>query len=325
MTKPTIAIFSAAAVVLLTAALAAPNQGQLQQEQVPQPAASEDYIVRSNANLVLLDVSVLGAGGVPVAGLNKDRFSIREDGKEQSIKQFSALDTPVSMGFVIDASGSMQNKVGGVRRAVNAFLDASNPDDEYFLLGFNDHPRFGLDPATKPFSQDRNVIRSSMYGMQVAGRTALYDGLNTALEHIAKSKFERRFLVLVSDGADTASKMTLQDILFEVRTHPVTVFTIGLFTDEDQDRNSGVLKQIARVTGGRYFNPSTADQIETACLSIAKDIRARYTLAYTPPENGRSGVRKIQVGLTKLPSEPRLAVRARTEYLLGSLTDDQKN
>lgn len=310
MTQRTIAM-TVAGVVTLSAVLAGAQQQQ-------------DYVVRSDANLVLLDVSVMGAGGVPVAGLEKDRFSVREDGKEQTIKQFSALDTPVSMGFVIDTSGSMQDKVGGVRRAVNAFLDASNPDDEYFLVGFNDRVRFGLDPETKPFTQDRKIVRSSMYGMDVVGRTSLYDGLHTALEHVAKSTYERRFLVLVSDGADTASKMTLQDILFEVRTHPVTVFTIGLFTNEDEDRNSGVLKQIARVTGGRYFNPLTAEQIESACLSIAKDIRARYTLAYTPADSGRAGVRKIHVGLTKGPNQGRLAIRARTEYLLDA-AGSQKN
>lgn len=274
----------------------------------------EDYVVKSNANLVLLDVSVTGVGGVPVAGLSRDRFSVSEDGKKQIIKQFSAADTPVSMGFVLDMSGSMQHKVGGVQRAVNAFLAASNPDDEYFLIGFNDRPKFGLDPAAKPFTRDRNAIRSAMYGMKAAGKTSLYDGLGSALEHIGKSKFERRFLILVSDGRDTASEMTLQDIVFEVRTHPVTVFTIGLFTDEDPDRNSGVLKRLAKVTGGRYFNPITAEDIEAACLAIAKDIRARYTLAYTPPESGKPGVRKIHVDLTRLPSEPRLAVRARTEY-----------
>ncbi|BDC49560.1 hypothetical protein F183_A18760 [Bryobacterales bacterium F-183] len=274
----------------------------------------EDYVVRSNANLVLLDVSVLGSGGVPVAGLGQDRFSVFEDGRKQAIKQFSGVDTPVTMGFVLDMSGSMENKVGGVRRAVNAFLAASNPDDEYFLVGFNDQARFGLNPETAPFTHDSKALRSAMYGMEAKGRTALYDGLSAALSHIGKSKFERRFLVLVSDGRDTASRLKLDDILFEARTHPVTVFTIGLFQAEDEDRNSGVLKQLAKITGGRYYNPVTAEQIESACLSIAKDIRARYTIGYTPAEEDRDGVRRIRVEVARMPDAPRMSVRARTEY-----------
>ena len=252
-------------------------------------AVQQDVVMRANADLVVLDVSVFGSTGVPVSGLVKEQFVIREDGKRQNIKQFSAAESPVSIGFLIDMSGSMRSKLDGVRRAADAFLRASNPKDEYFLIEFNDKAWIGL-PAGLPFSSGNEVIRKALLSVRAEGRTALYDGLMLGLRHVQNSKYERRVLVLITDGKDTASSTSISEAIQYVRSSPITVYTIGLFGDDDDDSNPALLKHLAKLTGGRFFHPATPEEIARDCGAIARDIRARYTLAYTPPETAQSAI-----------------------------------
>jgi len=275
--------------------------------------ATDDFIGRSNANLVVLDVSVVGSNGVSVASLDRDQFLVSEDGKPQTIKQFSAAEAPVSVGFVIDMSGSMHSKLESVRRATSAFLDVSNPGDEYFLIGFNDKAWIGL-PAGIQFSRRGDDIRRALLSVRAEGRTALYDGVAPALEHVKLRKYERRVLVLMTDGKDTASSLRLADAMQYVRSSPVTLYTMGLFDEDDEISTRRVLKQLARISGGQFFEPLNATQIERDCAVIARDIRARYTLAYTPPEEAKSAIRKIKVDLVRESGSPKAFVRARSEY-----------
>jgi len=278
------------------------------------PEAS-DFVLRLNSNLVVLDVSVTDGDGVPVGGIGKDRFRIHEDGKSQTISQYSADERPVSLGFVIDSSGSMFKKVLQVRRAVHSFLTVSNPEDSYFVLGFNDIPRLGL-PGETPFTSQPEQVKDAVASFRAEGKTSLYDGLSVALNHIQSSSLERRFLVVVSDGKDTSSSLRLVDSIRQCRSSRVTIFTLGLFEDEDEDQNSGVLKQMARVTGGQYFHPADSKELSDACVRIARDIRARYTLAYTPPDSAKRALRRIKVELAARPDEGKRVVRTRTEYTL---------
>jgi Ca-activated chloride channel family protein len=284
-------------------------------------ADQQDYIVKSSADLVVVDVSVVGSNGTPVAGLAKDNFVISEDGQRQSIKQFSSNEAPVSIGFVLDMSGSMHDKVEGVRRAANAFLDASNPRDEYFLIGFNDKAWVGL-PAGTPFSSSLREVRKALAAIRPEGRTALNDGIVLALKHVETSHYETRVLVLVSDGKDTSSSLRLSDALQFVRSSPVTIYTIGLFEEDDIDKDPALLKNLARMTGGKFFHPVNQDQIEEACAAIAREIRARYTIAYTPPAEARQSVRKIKVELLHAANAPKASVRARTEYSIKKPVDN---
>jgi Ca-activated chloride channel homolog len=273
-----------------------------------------DFVLRLNSNLVVLDVSVTGADGVPVAGIGRNRFRISEDGKAQIISQYSADERPVSLGFVVDMSGSMSNKVLRVRRAVSSFLSVSNPEDLYFVVGFNDIPQLGLRDAA--FTGKAEEVRDAVASFRAEGRTCLYDGVSVALNHIQTSSLERRYLVLVSDGKDTASSIRQDEAMQRCRSSRVTIFTLGLFEDEDEDQNSGVLKQIAKVTGGQYFHPADAKELSDSCVRIARDIRARYTLAYTPPGAAKRALRRIKVDLIPRPDEGKRIVRTRTEYTL---------
>ena len=276
---------------------------------------ASDLVLRLNSNLVVLDVSVTSADGVPVAGVGKERFRVSEDGKPQIISQYSADERPVTLGFVVDMSGSMFKKVLHVRRAVNSFLTVSNPEDLYFVLGFNDIPQLGLREGT-PFTGKAEEVRTAVASFRAEGRTCLYDGLSVALKHIQESTLERRHLVLMSDGKDTASSIRLDESIQRCRASRVTIFTLGLFEDEDEDQNAGVLKQMARVTGGQYFHPADAKELSDACVRIARDIRARYTLAYTPPTAAKRALRRIKVEVVPRADEGKRIVRTRTEYTL---------
>ncbi len=304
------------------------RKDRAQQQQQPSPQTVEDYVLRSHANLVVLDVAVVNASGAPVSGLARDQFLVREDGRIQAIKQFTADDAPVSLGLLLDMSGSMSRKMPAMHRAIDAFLGASNPRDEYFVVAFNDRPRFVL-PAGVAFSHRREDVRAALLASRPQGRTALYDGLAAAVQHLGAGSYERRVLVLISDGKDTASALSLSAALRRVRSAPVTIYTMGLFSgaEEADETNRGVLKRIARITGGFYFSPENADGIEQACVRIARDIRARYTLAYTPPEltkseaaaPGGNAIRKIKVELLLRDRlGPGLSVRARSEYVAAA-------
>jgi len=283
-------------------------------------AASQEFKLRSDTNLVLLDVAVLGSGGKPVSGMGKEQFLIWEDGKPQPLKFFSVAEAPVSMGFVLDMSGSMARSLASVIRAVRALLEASNPEDEFFVTGFNDRAWLAL-PAGVPFSKNATDVQRTLQSFRPAGRTSLYDGLVLAFQHVEKSHFERRILVLISDGKDTASSARFSEVLKYARTTPVTVYSVALAEEGDPDSRIGVLKQIANVTGGRFFRPESLEDLQRDCVAIARDVRARYSLAYTPPGESKSPVRKIKVEIKRGTNESKRTVRTRTEYSLEKPTN----
>jgi Ca-activated chloride channel family protein len=273
------------------------------------PQGRDDYVLRTNANLVVLDVAVEDGRGRAVEGLTKEHFAIFEDGRRQTVKQFSAVEAPVSMGLVLDMSRSMTPRVESLRHAARDLMKANNSLDEYFIAGFNDRVVFAL-PV--PFSSDSGQIASALDSLRPEGMTSLYAGVLAALDHIGNSHYERRVLVLISDGKDTASRVPLSEVTGSVRSHPVTIYTIGLFEDGDPDQNSGVLKQLAQISGGRYFRPQSGEEVAKACVRIALDVRSRYTLAYTPADTAGGVVRRIRVALER-PGRGGLRVRARTE------------
>lgn len=282
----------------------------------PRPQ-DQDYVVRMNADLVVLDIAVETRQGRTIAGLLRENFTVYEDGRPQVVKQFSSAETPACIGLVLDMSLSMLQRVASLRNAVNAFLEASNTRDEYFVVGFNDKPRLALAKGAA-FASDRGVVRAAVNSLQPEGMTSLYDALVLALAHTRHSTMERRVLVVVSDGADTASHTKLGEVLRQTRSNPVTIYTVGLFEGDDPDQNRGVLKQLARISGGRYYNPLHPVDIQRDCLQMAREIRARYTLAYTPAADPKSGViRKIRVQVTNPADREKYVVKTRTEITLA--------
>ncbi len=270
-----------------------------------------DYRLTAESNLVVLDVSVRNSSGY-VSNLTKENFQVRENGKLQQINGFSHGDDPVTVGLVIDDSGSMRQKRLAVINAALGFIDASNPKDEVFVTHFNDRVRRGL-PDDVPFSDDPQLLRASLFRNPAEGRTALYDAVVSSLNHLKEGRQEKKSLLLISDGGDNASRSQLSDVIDAVGESRATIYTIGVFEEDDPDRNPGLLRRLSSVSGGESFLPHETDDLNAICRHIAKDIRSRYTITYVPSDSNGKPLRTISVTATSATGK-KLSVRARTSY-----------
>ena len=277
--------------------------------------AAQDVKFSSVSNLVLLDVSVKNSKGGYAPGLSKDNFRVYEGGQLQTITHFSREDAPVTVGLVIDTSGSMSPKYSQVVTAAMVFIHESNPSDEIFVVNFNDNVTAGLPPEL-PFSDNVIQLRSALSLAKPEGRTALYDAVATALEHLEKGTRDKKTLVLISDGGDNHSSHTFVDIKRMVEKSRATIYTIGLFDESDQDKNTGVLRQLSGISGGETYLPQEISQVTEVCRQVAKDMRARYTIGYVPGDSGdRTSVHKLKV-VASQPDGPKLIVHTRTSYVI---------
>jgi VWFA-related protein len=284
-------------------------------------AQERDYKLTTQANLVVLDVSVADASGGFVSGLTKDDFRIVENGKAQTIASFSHADEPVTAGLVIDNSGSMRPKREAVNRAALAFIDASNADDEIFVTHFNDRVHPSL-PSGVPFTGDRAVLMRALLAGPAQGRTALYDAMVDSLRELEAGHQRRKCLLLISDGGDNASHRQAPDVVDTLRGSLATIYTIGIFDDDDEDRNPRVLKRLAEISGGQSFFPKELGQVDEICRRIAADIRNRYTIAYVPSAEASNTIRKIRVEI-QTEKHRKLIVHARTSYRFPDSAGDR--
>jgi Ca-activated chloride channel homolog len=283
--------------------------------KVPPPPIDPDaYRVSSNVELVLLDVSVKNSEGGFVSGLKKDDFKVFENKVEQNITAFNAQDVPVTVGLVVDNSGSVRPKKPEIITAALTFVTNSNPHDEIFIVNFNDRVMMGL-PQDMPFSADRNILRQALLKNPAQGRTALYDGLVTALEHLAKGRLSKKTLVLISDGGDNSSEISHDELMRKAEESLATIYTVGIYDADDKDKNPGFLKDLARTTGGEAFIPQNPSHLVGVCEKIAKDIRNRYTIGYVPSNREFDGKpRKLKV-IASSPEGKKYDVRTRTHYI----------
>ena len=283
------------------------------------PALAQDsfpeYKIHTDVELVLLDVSVKDANGGSVTGLTRDQFRIYENGVPQKITEFAVADMPVAVGLVMDDSGSMEPRRPSVITAGVAFIEASNPLDQIFVLNFNDKVRRGL-PESIPFTGDVDMLRLALSKHRPEGQTALYDAIAVGLKHLESSRRDKKTLVVVSDGGDTCSRHSFKEVMRLIEESAATVYTVGIFDPNDPDRNPGVLKRIANLSGGECFLPGELETILPICQKIAKDIRNRYTIGYLPVRiNDKGGERKIRAEASS-PEYKKLIVRTRTAYRL---------
>jgi Ca-activated chloride channel homolog len=280
------------------------------------PKQQEDqngFTLRSDVRLVLLDVAVKDQRGAFVSELVKDNFTVTEDGRPQELSVFAHDDLPATLGILVDESFSMRPKRADILRAADTFIDLSNPLDEVFVLNFNDTVRAGL-PAGTLFSSDPQQLRAALQGGIPRGRTALNDAVVIGLHHLRLGHRERKALLLISDGGDNASTNTRRQMLNAVEKIPATIYTIGLFDEDDPDRVPGLLKQISFVSGGQCFLPQDAAETTPICQHIAEDIRARYTLGYIPRADGNTErIRHLRVAV-KAAGRDKLTALARTSY-----------
>ncbi|MEO8594269.1 MAG: VWA domain-containing protein [Candidatus Solibacter sp.] len=294
-----------------------------QQEPAPPSAATAGAKISVNVDLVQLRATVRNRKGGLVSGLQKQDFQVYEDGRPQSIAWFQHEDVPVAIGLVVDNSGSMKRKRADVAAAALAFARSSNPEDELFVVNFNEHVTFGL-PEMKLFSADPSELVEALMGEPTAGKTALYDAIEAGFSRLQKATRNKEVLIVVSDGGDNASKHTLDEVLLDAARSDAMIYTIGLFDEYDRDRNPGVLRRIAQATGGEAFFPAEPSAAVRICRGIAQEIRSQYTIGYTPAiQNLDGGYRKIRVGIVGHRGE-KLLVRTRDGYIAAPAPNSTK-
>jgi Ca-activated chloride channel homolog len=298
-------------VLILGLAIAVTLSAQVAAPELPE----QPFKLSTTAEFVLLDVSVKDAAGAPVSKLGKDDFRVYEDGKLQQITHFASDDVPVTVGLVIDTSGSMRPKYPSVVTAALAFIRASNRQDEMFVVNFGDRVTKGL-PESIPFTADIQRLRDALSFGVPAGRTALYDAIVFSLLHLEKGTCAKKTLMLVSDGGDNQSAHGSEETMRVVRASRATIYAIGIFDANDRDRNPGLLQRLAQVSGGEAFFPGHLSEVAGICTQIANDIRTRYTIGYVPVRVGEEGAwRKIKVVAAPRAGH-KLVVHTRAGYVL---------
>ena len=286
------------------------------------PAEPQEFRITTHSDLVLLDVSVKDPAGGFVTGLTKDQFKIFDNGREQPIQVFEAGDIPVTVGLIVDNSGSMRNKKPEVVIAALTFVTESNPKDELFVVNFNDNARLAL-PRKTSFTDSAELLRAALLSNRVEGRTALNDALKLGLSHLEKGLQAKKTLVLISDGGDNASEFSTGDLFRLAEQSRATIYAVGIFDSEDRDKNPGFLRKIAALTGGECFIPDKLTDLVGVCRKIAKDIRNRYSIGFVPATTERAGeVRKIKV-VASAPDRGKLIIRTRTHYRAMSNPESQ--
>jgi VWFA-related protein len=275
------------------------------------------FTISDNVDMVLLDASVKDPHGGYVTGLSKDAFKVMEDGRPREITSFTNADAPVTVGLVVDNSGSMRLKRPEVILAGLAFAKESNPKDEFFVINFNDSVVAGL-PRSLPFTDDLQTLRKALYYGKPAGKTALYDAIAVALKDLEKGHHDKRTLIVVSDGGDNASRISQQQLIALIEASRATIYTVGLGDAGDPDLNTGLLHKVAAISGGQYFQPQSMDDVIPIFKKISKDIRSRYTIGYIPDEtNTKRRVRSLKI--TARSKGRKLVVKSRTSYMISPM------
>jgi Ca-activated chloride channel family protein len=271
-------------------------------------------IIRKTVELVLVPVTVMDDSNRIVTGLEQDNFQLYENKHPLPIKHFWKEDAPVSVGIVLDVSGSMNSKIDRARDAVVALLEASNPQDEFFLTTFADQPTL-----VQGFTPKVDDIRSQLPFMSARGRTSLIDAIVLAVNQMRKARYQRKALVIISDGGDNRSRYTEKDVKSLIKEADVLVYSIGIFDTEFQTLEErlgpGLLAGISGLTGASAYTLANPNYLPRIAQHIACELRNQYILGYSPDGSRHDGKwRKINVRLAVPRGLPTLRVQARTGY-----------
>jgi len=258
--------------------------------------------IRVDTNLVLINVTVTDPLSRFVTGLEREHFRLYEDKVEQQISQFASEDAPLSVGLVFDASGSMGAKLTKSRQAAAQFFKTANPEDEFFLVQFNDRPELVV-----PFTHNTDEIQSRLAFTQAKGRTALLDGVYLAMNQMKKAKNARKAILILSDGGDNSSRYTETEIKNAVREADVQVYAIGIFEPihargrtAEELAGPSLLTELAEQTGGRHFAVENISELPDIAAKIGIELRNQYVIGYSPINQNRDGkYRRVTVKLNQ--------------------------
>ena len=283
----------------------------------------KEYTINVDVNLVVLHATVLDKKGRMVNDLGQTDFRVVEDGIAQKLSVFSHADIPVTMGIVIDDSGSMKEKRQSVNASAVTFVKTSNPSDQVFVVNFNDV--YYLD-TPGDFASNIEDLKSALDKIDSRGGTALYDAVYASIDHLKLGNRDKKVLLVITDGEDNASRYTFDELMARAQKSNAVVYTIGLLGSEEPGglfkihggeahRAAKVLEKIAEATGGVPYFPKSLDEVESTCRQIARDIRNQYTLAYYPTNAKKDGTfRNVRVEAFLPTSKAKLVVRTRPGY-----------
>jgi Ca-activated chloride channel homolog len=315
-------LFIGAASVLVLGALSAADQEKVQiQPRAKPPGKNQVNAPRSNirvdTTLVQIPVTVTDPLNRFVTGLEAENFRVFEDKAEQKLVQFSNEDAPLAIGIVFDCSGSMGNKLEKSRQAVSQFFKTANPEDEFFLVEFNDNPTL-----VAGFTHNTEEILNKLTFTQSKGKTALLDGIYMAMNEMKKAKNPRKALLVVSDGGDNNSRFTEGEIKNRVKEADVQVYAIGIYEmigsrgrTAEELSGPGLLTEVAELTGGRQFAVENLNELPDIATKIGIELRNQYVLFYSPSNQERDGkYRRVKVTLVQPKGLPPLRAFWRTGY-----------
>lgn len=277
---------------------------------------AQQPVVRVNSSLVLIPVHVTTVTGSPVTNLKKENFALFEDGVPQTITHFAQDDAPVSVGLLLDTSGSMKNKMAKVSAAAREFFRFTNPEDEFFLIEFNGRPKLKV-----PFTQDWHEIAREIDRARPFGLTALVDALHLALGQMKRARNARKALVILSDGGDNFSRRNLRQLRDSLLESDLQVYALGIFdsgftkrTTTEERNGPRLLSQVALETGGRQFPVHALDELAATGVELARELRTQYVLGYSPANSSADGkYRRVNLKL----DFPNLGTRLQAYYRRG--------
>jgi len=277
-----------------------------------------DARIRVDVNLVLVPATVTDPMNRLVTGLERENFEVFDNNVGQIIKSFSTEDAPVTIGIVFDLSGSMTSKFMRARKALSEFMRTSNPQDEFFVVGFNDRPAVIVD-----YTSDVDDVEARMVMLKPENRTALIDAIYLGVNKLRQAKYDRKALLIVSDGGDNRSRYNENELRRVVRESDVQIYSIGIFdqyapTAEEQ-QGPMLLTDVCEMTGGRMFRVSDAGDMGDIASRISAELRNEYVIGYRPSDMKQDGNwRKLKIRLVPPPGLPPLTVHNRQGYYAPS-------
>jgi VWFA-related protein len=293
---------------------------ELESRSPQQPDRQKGYTIGVNVDLVVVHTTVLDKNGHFVGGLKKESFKLFEDGVAQNVSSFSQEDVPISMGIAIDTSGSMRNKIDMVNKAALAFIRASNPEDQVFLVSFNDQVELLED-----YTSDIDAITDALENTIVTGGTALYDAIYLGVQKAQNGVKPKKAIVVITDGEDRDSYYKLDELVAKVQESDVQIYCVGFLNPVPEkglfghwsksvpEKAHDALLRISDETGGKAYYPQKITEIGNIVSEIAHELRNQYSIGYISSNSARDGsYRKIKIAL-----DPSLAATDHVRYRRG--------
>ncbi len=292
-------------------------------EATPPPEQDPSSPIRIKTDLVTFTLTVTDLYGRYVSGLTKSAFTVFDSNQEQEITYFSDVDAPVSLGILFDVSGSMSgDKIQKARKALSRFINSSHPNDEYFLIAFNNRAQLLLDRT-----RDGDAVLQKLTLVNPRQNTALYDAVYLGIERVTRGAHQKRALLIISDGQDNASRYNFGEVRRLMKESDVVTYAVGILDGGDASSQDGIqgqafLDELTSVTGGKSFYPTSDIEMDEIFERIALELRHQYSIGYTPKDFQPDGKwRKVKVKVKPPRGLPRLTVRSREGYYATPASD----